>query len=417
MNKTANSGQWNTYRIMEGHQFAGTGVKEELFELETNIRSLLATAMIPFREMEKSLMAYGYQPHNIRKAFERVTGLTIEQLEQQNIEALNPPSTVPFTNLGWGEAKGGKYDYYFVMPWLMEYCIFGQSGDTQRDKVISFPDLDEARKWCEKHSKKYHEFNRAINIKDKKPVKHDHNWNEPGLDTYAGLSTDGKSVLEFLTLYSSNKSLGEKESYIKDSYASYDINESDYSILMGILRQAGPDTPDADLKEGPDRVDIDTSNVTKNKDIDDMLSSNTPYPSNPKEFQEADKSLSQPDTAYPIKKAREHVQNLADQVQDRFVISYLGEYTEIKEPVRGLKTNPSVNGTKPMEPFNVKVAVYSKFSVMDNTGIPHNGILAFAFDGEKFYTLDQFKGDNDKKYGFTPEGLDKYLADISAIQG
>jgi len=126
--------------------FSGTRTVHEMSELRTQVMQFIAEKPVAYRLMEDLLMQQGYSRAKIRQTFQDLTGINPLVIYDVNYSKyLKSPSTIPGLTLAWGEAKGGKYDYYFVMPWTYGYAIFGQKGDMQRDEVEFFYTLKEAK--------------------------------------------------------------------------------------------------------------------------------------------------------------------------------------------------------------------------------------------------------------------------------
>lgn len=156
---------WDVSRLLQHVPYSGTGSMQELLELEENMRSLIDENKFGYKYLESMLINLGYGLNKIRKVFKKLTGVDPD-VYLDNQAFLNTPSSIPQINYGWGEAKDKTYQFYFVMPWVSEYCVFGQKNDTEREIISKHADLQSAYDALTKKVKEIYQYDRPITEKD-----------------------------------------------------------------------------------------------------------------------------------------------------------------------------------------------------------------------------------------------------------
>jgi len=146
-------------KLLMGAPFVGTNLPEEMLEIKFHMRQLIDAGYTYFF-IERYLKGMNYPTDLIRRSFKKITGLTPQ--EAVNINAIYTPGTIPQFNLGWGEAKKGKNEYYFVMPIKHGYSVFCQEGDRNREEVFHCSILTEALDYTKKMVKKLEQWNPPI---------------------------------------------------------------------------------------------------------------------------------------------------------------------------------------------------------------------------------------------------------------
>lgn len=140
MSVEASHGEVERTLALSNSEYAGTGLPEELLQVQHHIREL-RDAGYSYLFMEKHLMSMRFAAYMIRRAFKKLTGLDPEQAV--NFNYLLSPGSIPQFNLGWGEAKKGK-GYFFLMPIGTWYSLLHQENDITRNEVGRFNELKDA---------------------------------------------------------------------------------------------------------------------------------------------------------------------------------------------------------------------------------------------------------------------------------
>lgn len=152
LEKNATHSNWEILRHLQQLYYAGTGSKQEILELQKQLRQLIAKGL-PYSYIEDYLIRMGYQLKTIKTVFRALTGLDAAVYGGRGMAALDTPGSIPGINEGWGKSKSKEHDYYFIMPWNLGWAVFGQKGELTRDEVEMFNTLNEARTFLEKKVK------------------------------------------------------------------------------------------------------------------------------------------------------------------------------------------------------------------------------------------------------------------------
>lgn len=384
------AGEWLIEKMMEGTYFAGTGTKQELIELEKNLRHLLQLKMYPYLYIENYLMQQGYSQKDIRRIFYEITGVKATDFLAEDAMVKDVPDEIPSINLGWGESKSKKYDYLFIMPWLYGFSIFGQKGDLEREIIKSFDILEDAREELKKMVKEYRQFNRVPELK---PHKVTEDWassfSEP---KYSSLSEAGKSIADFIKL--AKGSLGTEESikYIKSAYYDRTITKDDLAILLKIAENE---------KEEETSVDIEDVNMQQE------LKENTPN-----SFYEHQIEKKQ-NVSHYIEQIENYLDEKNKEISPTYKL-YLKSFKYIEtNPV--YSDPPNVEGpSKTYEPLKSEGSIAVVLDVK-NTNLPEGNnikpvLIVFSIVDGKLETSGIIKDINENKNSLTREGLDNLFS-------
>jgi len=163
-------------RILQNRAYAGTRLPEEIIELEQNLRAFIEYGQMTYGRIEDFLADLGYRKNQIRDMFKKITGIDPRHFYYERFnDYINTPPTIPGLNYAWGVSKNAKFDFYFVMPWVYGFCIFGQKGDLERSEVSFHYTLSDAKEALKKLVKETKDFYATINESilntvDKQPV-------------------------------------------------------------------------------------------------------------------------------------------------------------------------------------------------------------------------------------------------------
>ena len=149
--RTAGGSNEQVVRSVTDSLWAGSATLNEQFELERNLQELIDEGR-SYPEMEKSLTAYGYARTNIRRVFNKLTGIDPVMAYVDMTTYTIPPDAVPRYNYGWGPAKNAKADYFFILPFLSKYAIYQLTG-LNKEIVFEHLSLEETRDELKKYVK------------------------------------------------------------------------------------------------------------------------------------------------------------------------------------------------------------------------------------------------------------------------
>jgi len=242
-------------KLLMGTPFAQTNTPEEMLEIKFHMRQLIDSGYT-FFFIERYLKGMNYPTNLIRHVFKKITGLTPQ--EAVNINAIYTPGTIPQFNLGWGEAKKGKNEYYFVMPIKHGYSVFCQEGDIKREEVSHFPLLTEALEHTKKLVKKLEQWNPPV-----KDVKSDVDATQLYQQVHIFREASTDRLYQKLLPYPKDERLG----MVRQAYIMGMVGEQDRDTLLSAFG-AGEEAPSevaennavresqkekvAELRENPD---------------------------------------------------------------------------------------------------------------------------------------------------------------------
>lgn len=382
---------WEITRSLQNITWAGTGSRQELDELEENMRALIDEKQHGYKYIESYLMAIGYGRDKIRMVFKRLTGADPEQF--LNYDAYTTtPSAIPGFNYGWGASKDKTYDYYFIMPWKCGYAVFGQKGDIVRDEVKYVLSLQEALDFVEKKVKELQTYDRIVDIKKyAKPTEN----RAPAVETLA-LGDKSAAIKQRLDATPFVQS-SEIRSTLEMAREAGDISNADFTTLAkhyGLIRYA--DT-------APDLLDAADINIEK--EIDER---------SPQQFFDnaalATGDLSGVLLGDVIEAAMKYIETVQADVAGYTLKVPSFKFLKQERSERIQKT-PEV-GTKKVEEFfdrdgilSVLIDIYAD----EQGGLKKSGLVVFGLDNGSLVTPGTFKGENGNVYGLNDAGISQYF--------
>jgi len=342
--KEASIHDWNISREYLDHTWLGTYSKQEMIELQRHIIHLIGEKY-SYRDLEDYLITLGYNEDMVRDAFQRITGADPREMEIKVLP--NAPGTIPGINYGWGVSKDKKYNYYFIMPYVYGYSIFGQKGDTQRDEVFSSASLEKCKE----------ELGKMV-----KGISY---WLPQPLNTDIIKELPVHPVPEKQTPFSSQAEISEE--------------------LENKIEK---------VQETP---------------FEDIVKERSPQEFFEKEKMPEDKG-----------KMGEAIQSVIEHIRERdqAIPAYDIKITSFKylqeEVEREIEKTPSIPGEKVKEYFSNEgiitvLLTFKKRDLPEDKGVKQ-GFMIFALVDSKITTTDSFKGEDNKDYALTEEGLNAYFA-------
>lgn len=416
LHKESAAGYWAT-RLLEGTALAGSGTKQELVELEKNLRQLLQLRLYPYSYIEKYLVTMGYRQDAVREIFKEITGTTPQEFLEEDANIMMVPGCIPQVNLGWGEMKGSKMSYLFIMPWQVGYAVFCQKGELDREELKRFDELEAAREFIKKQVRKYHQYGKVLDVKIDDVKSHWYSsFGEPKFST---LSDQGRAVYEYVKYVGGNTPNKKNAQYIKDAYFNGLITKEDFTTLASKYVTAA-DAPATVVTDTETTPDLDKAMATMEAELSQTPLQDEAQEGSPEAF-------------------------LANQVKDspvnqvsgmmKSIEKYLGEKLKLLKPdfhfnLKSLKYL-AANRLPSAEP-NVSTYTSSPDEVLQSTGVvalilsfrankkPSDGKLGMAVfsmrDGQ-LHTQGVFKGVDGKIYALAKDGLEKYFGDVAPDEG
>jgi hypothetical protein len=387
--KYSTTNEWLISQILLGTTYAGTGTKEELAELEKNMRELLQLKLYPYNYIEKYLLDKGYRLDLIRKVFFDITGVKAESLfnEKINKDYYNTPATIPQFNLGWGEAKDKKYDYYFIMPYLYGYAIYGQKGEHEREMVKAYEanDLESAKLDLSKMIK-----NGKDSIYTLKPTKIEDMWYNGIMEPkYSSQAIQIKDYLNFC------KTDIDKEKYIKEAYYSGIISKEDFINLMKFVKKAAEESQTESKKENI----LEDYNV--NKELAEI---------SPSDFFDNSANYKNLKLAEIVNGIQDYLIEKQKEIGDKFSISIHSFKYKTSESINYVEKAVEKEEKEGFEILKSSgiVSVVLQFEKGKENLVKY-GLMVFSIVDEEMQTTGDFKGEDNKIYSLSSEGLELYF--------
>jgi len=406
LKKDATVGNADIARTLHNIPYAGTSTKQELLELEQQMRNLIEEGTNTYKYIESFLLNIGYNLNKIRQTFKKLTGVdpTVYNDPQPYLDT---PPTIPGLNYGWGESKNSKFDYYFIMPYNLGYAIFGQKGDLLREEVSFKKNLTEARKELEKLVKEPKYFDKVVTLKDihqsksefEKPEKEDI-LSEP----LVGVKTAALQKIDAFLKAQNFVNKHEVLALLKHAFEQGDITKQELKYFIDKYQL----TKKAE-EETSDRV-FELEKKVLEEPVEKELKELTP-----KDFFENE--LQQQKDLGPAK-ALEAVENFLDEnvrsQTSEFEIntrSFKYKKVEVEEKI---EKTPPVDGYDTSSYLTSEAVIVVVIEIVDKT-LPKEintkyGIVPFSIVDGEVQTPGTFKGEDNQIYALNEAGFEKYFA-------
>lgn len=407
------SGEYFITKYMEGTPFAGTGTPQELVELEKNLRQLIQVKMYPYSYLEKYLVGQGYQQSDIRHTFKTITGVPVEDFLADNANMMSTPACIPSYNMGWGEAKGAKFDYMFIMPWVAGYSIFGQKGDFHREEIGNYPELSEAREELQGKVKEYHQHDKVVNLDMDKPKEnHFTGFSEP---RFSNLSAEGRSVQEYLAMSGTDKDPKTAGTYVKDAYFNSLITKSDFVTLSSIYIAAAEEKEKAE--EGKKDAKEDVDKLTEREE--GTLLADVVKEDSPQAFFDNQSNKPKVDNLTPfLESIGEYLAAKTAEVAPDYEFSLKSFKYQTVDKFEAHEKNVSTSNSSPVEFLNSSGVIAIMLNVssakMSKDSNKRFAYMVFSVIDGALQTTGTFKGVDGKVYSLSKEGMEKYFGDAEA---
>ena len=403
-------GGYEISQVLQGIQFAGTGTPQELVELERNMRQLLQVKMYPYSYIEKYLLQQKYQQSDIRNTFKQISGVSAEDFLKDNEAMMSTPSSLPSYNLGWGEAKGSKFDYLFIMPWVAGYSIFGQKGDFHREEISNHAELSGAREEIQGKVKEYHQHDKVVNLDlDKPKENHFSGFSEPKFST---LTDDGRSIMDYLTMSGTDKDPNTAGTYVKDAYFNGLLSKQDFVILSARYIKAAEEKEKAEENKADAKDDVKA--LADKEDaalLDDVIKEDSPQA-----FFDAQIGKQGVDNLTPfLESIGEYLAAKSAEIAPDYLFSLKSFKYQAVDKYESHEKNVNTTTSRPIEMLNSSGVI----AIMLNLGsakLSKDSNKKFAYmvfsviDGA-LQTTGTFKGTDGKVYSLSKEGMEKYFGD------
>ena len=406
-------GGYEVSRFIQGIPFAGTGTPQEIVELEKNLRQLMQVKMYPYSYLEGYLMSVGYQQSDIRQVFKEITGVSVEEFLAPDANIMQVPAAIPSYNMGWGEAKGKKFDFYFIMPWVAGYSIFGQKGDFHREEISNHPIIDDAREELQGMVKEYRQYDKVVNLKLDKPKE---DWfsgfSEP---KFSNLSDQGRAVVDYLTLSSTDLNPKRAATYVKDAYFNGLLSKEDFSILSARYIKAAEEKDKAAEDKAAAAEDVKA--LTEKEEaalLDDVIKEDSPQA-----FFDSQSNKPKVDNLTPfLESIGEYLAAKSAEVAPGYEFSMKSFKYQAVEKFEGHEKNVSTTSSRPVEFLNssgvIAIMLNVRSAKISKDAANKFAYMVFSVIDGSLQTTGTFKGTDGKVYSLSKEGMEKYFGDAES---
>jgi len=419
----ASARDWNISHQYADVFYAGTNTRPERVELERNLKRMINEGRFSYKFMEGYLISLGYQRDEITRAFKHLTGI-------HPYDLLNPakflatPASIPGISMGWGQAKDKTYDYYFINPYNWGFALFGQKGDIQRDVVEMYITSDHAIDGLKEHVKEANLFDQPLT----KDVMKEFKDEGPELSTI-------DSNPSILLQAGDQANLGERAAGLYHQLSMNGTTEKDIKIMLegalefkhitaeeaewirkalapaeGVPTDAPPqDSQQKSMEVGMAEKLMDAETEMKKQPFESEKRQITPAEYFDSERDEVDLDKAATDN---VGKVLEYIKQ-KNSVLRNFTMRVSSFKYHGRELSEKLENEIQVPG-QDIEQFFASNALLSVIVDMIDNTLPEEintkaALLVFVIaDGEVVYD-DTFKGDDEKIYALTEEGLAKFF--------
>jgi len=406
---------WDITRQLEGITYSGTGTKEELQELEENMRAMISEGQYGYKYIENFLLSIGYNLNKIRQTFKRLTGVD-PQVYLDAQPYLDTPGTIPGINYGWGKSKDKQYDYYFIMPYNAGFSVFGQKGDLLREEVKYCLSLDEARDFLKKKVEELQLYDKVV-----KPskIKLREDWQSLSDNWPLGTKTANvQKINNYLNSIQGKTQLSEKRAILENELTQGNITPAEFkelAIMHGLLeKEARPDVEQVSEEGGPDTKKITTEKVFDlEKSVMETPIEEEVKETTPQQFFERNRdSQSGMVMSEAVDAILRCIAELNESLSEFKVNVRSFKYIS-KEVTERIERTPEV-GTERAEEYFTSSGVVSVLLDITDLTLPttvnvKQGLAVFSIIDRDVVTSGTFKGADNRIYSLDESGMEKYF--------
>lgn len=386
--------------------FAGTNSKEEFTELQNNMIQMLSQHQYSYSDIENYFIGWGYQVPMIKEIYKHLTGLDPERVNSTDY-LLNMPGCIPGFNYGWGEGKGSKYKYVFIIGYKLGFGVFGQIDDLARELIQYTLDLEEALNVLNKNAKDIKTCKSIISVPEKDINK---GLEVPYLCTDAPITQKvmfkGRTASLAKSIDSGNMQPYEIRGMLRMSYDNGEITAQEHKDLYNyyIKRYAEED---------------ESSDITKELEKEEIKINQTDKDLQ-KEVVNDDKiGFDLDKISFYIKEINKYFEDNLSELLTKALI----EVKEVKYVNKNLDNSiektPEVPGQNPIQYFNkaAKLSVVLGITLNEKANLGQQYVLAmFAIDDKGNVETDgNFKGVNEEIYPLNASGLENYFSKLEEL--
>lgn len=386
--------------------FAGTNSKEEFTELQNNMIQMLSQHQYSYSDIENYFIGWGYQVPMIKEIYKHLTGLDPERVNSTDY-LLNMPGCIPGFNYGWGEGKGSKYKYVFIIGYKLGFGVFGQIDDLARELIQYTLDLEEALNVLNKNAKDIKTCKSIISVPEKDINK---GLEVPYLCTDAPITQKvmfkGRTASLAKNIDSGNMQPHEVRAMLRIAYDQDEITAQEHKDLYDyyIKRYAEED---------------EASDITKELEKEEIKTNQTTQDMQKEVVNETKTEFGLDKIAYYIKGVNKYFEdNLSELLTKALIEPKEVKYVN-KDIDNSIEKTPEVPGQNPIQYFNkaAKLSVVLAVTLNDKANLGQQFVLTmFAIDDKGNVETDgNFKGVDEEIYPLNTSGLENYFSKLEEL--
>lgn len=386
--------------------FAGTNSKEEFTELQNNMIKMLSQHQYSYSDIENYFIGWGYQVPMIKEIYKHLTGLDPERVSSTDY-LLNIPGCIPGFNYGWGEGKGSKYKYVFIIGYKLGFGVFGQIDDLSRELIQYTLDLEEALNVLNKNAKDIKTCKSIISVPEKDINK---SLEVPYLCTDAPITQKvlfkGRTASLAKSIDSYQMQPHEVRAMLRVAYDQNEITAQEHKDLYDYyLKRYAEEDEASDITKELEKEEIKTNQT--DKDLQ-------------KEVVNEDKAVFDFDKiAFYIKEINKYFEDNLSELLSKALIEVKEVKYVNKDQDNSIEKTPEVPGQNPIQYFNkaAKLSVVLGVTWNDKANLGQQFVLAmFAIDDKGNVETDgNFKGVDEEIYPLNASGLENYFSKLEEL--
>lgn len=386
--------------------FAGTNSKEEFTELQNNMIKMLSQHQYSYSDIENYFIGWGYQVPMIKEIYKHLTGLDPERVNSTDY-LLNMPGCIPGFNYGWGEGKGSKYKYVFIIGYKLGFGVFGQIDDLARELIQYTLDLEEALSVLNKNAKDIKTCKSIISVPEKDINK---SLDIPYLCTDAPITQKvlfkGRTASLAKSIDSCQMQPHEVRAMLRVAYDQDEITAQEHKDLYDFyLKRYAEEDEASDITKELEKEEIKTNQTTQDMQKEVVNETKTEFG--------LDK------IAYYIKGVNKYFEdNLSELLAKALIEPKEVKYVN-KDLDNSIEKTPEVAGQNPVQYFNkaAKLSVVLAVTLNEKANLGQQFVLTmFAIDDKGNVETDgNFKGVDEEIYPLNASGLENYFSKLEEL--
>lgn len=387
MVRTADFAGGSVERALQDRTYAGSQLPHESVELRQHIKALVGEGY-DYPTLEQLLKKKGYSVMGIRQQFQDISGIdpVVAYMDLSNYS--RPPAELPIFNYGWGEKKGEKGNYLFILPYVQHYAIWRQAGFV-REVVSEYVTLTEARRALAEQ---------VANPKDVIPEVAGYALNP--LIRIASLSLAAKEIYGELRAFPGTVSAQHKKAFLNDRVGQGMLTEAEAAVIAEALEPA----PAPQVKKAAPSDSENFESYRNSLETQTLEEATEKLKVPQKGFDQRLETSHQVTTLQMAQKAFQKLDDMSQYIQG-YTVKPVGHQVDLKNVEFAVD-----EGQEKIDTGSVSLIV----EIQDQRGRQKAEalLIMFVVSGELMWG-GTLKGSNNKEYALSQTGIDAYFQDLS----